>query len=347
MRPHALLSLFSSFALLCPLGSAQDVVSAQSGVIHYSEGVVLVDGVPLDRKPASFPLLKDGSVLKTQKGRAELMLTQGAFLRLDENSSVKMLSSALTSTRLEFLAGSIILDALAAEGNIPVVLQFKDASISFPKPGLYRIDSDTAVLQAYSGEATVKQQDKQTPVDSSRLYFFELATDTKKFSDGTDDEFLDWARNRNQVITEENQAAQADEQSEADADLGGTPLYNYNVPYGGLGATPGFPGLGNIYPYDTFFYNSYAPSAFWMLPPFPGPTLIIGRPFAYRAVSPRWPHSGTWSSRHIAANQSWLASRPVRIYTHPTYTRPATTLSRPTYIHPAVVPRAAPHIGRR
>ncbi len=119
MRWGGSLILFASLTLFCPIGSAQEVVSAQSGVIHYMEGAVMVDGVALERKAATFPLLKDGSVLKTQKGRVELMLTPGTFLRLDENSSVKMLSSALTSTRVEFIAGSAILDTLAAEGDIP------------------------------------------------------------------------------------------------------------------------------------------------------------------------------------------------------------------------------------
>jgi hypothetical protein len=259
-----------------------------------------------------------------------------------------MLASALTSTRLEFISGSAILDALAADGNIPVALQFKDASVSFAEAGLYRIDSATAVLQAYSGKAVVNQQNKQTPVDSTRLYFFELATDTKKFSDGADDEFLDWARTRNQVIADENQAAQADEENEAATDLGGTPSFNLNVPYGGLGATPGFPSFGNVYPYDTLFYNSYLPSSFWMLPPLPQPAFIIRRPFMRRTGSSAWPHSGTgtWNSRRLSTSGTWRAGGPVGLHPRPMYTRPFATTPRPSFVRPAAVrPAARPHVG--
>lgn len=354
MRCNTWLAIIGSLAVYCCSGNAQEVVSAQSGVIHYSEGTVLVDGVPFDRKPATFPLLKENSVLQTQKGRAELLLTPGIFLRLDDNSSVKMRSSALTSTSIEVLSGSAILDALAAEGDIPVTLQYKGASVAFTKPGLYRIDSDTEVLQAYSGEAAVKQGDKQTSVDTTHLYFFGLATDTKKYSDGTEDEFLDWARNRNQVITQENEAAQADEDDNSDPDLGVVPLFNYNVPPGNPGLTAGSPSFGTFYPYSGFYFNSYAPSAFWMLPPLPAPALIITR-FPRRMVSPNWPRSGTWSSRHPGATGTWLTSHPIAVTPHITYARPITPIlphtmySHPVYAHPMATHVAAPavHAGRR
>jgi len=354
----AWLSVVGSLVGFCSAGLAQEVISAQSGAIHFSEGTVLVDGVPLDRKPATFPLLKENSVLQTKKGRVELLLTPGTFLRLDENSSVKMLSTALTATSIEFLSGSAILDAVAAEGDIPVTLRYKQATVTFAKPGLYRIDSDTQVLQAYSGEALVKQDEKQTQVDPSRLYFFELATDTKKFSTGTDDDFLAWAHNRSQVIAEENQAVQAEDDDNADADLGAAPLFNYNVPSGPIGITPGLSSTGGIYPYGypygSFYFNTYAPSSFWPLPPLPAPALIIGR-WPRHNISPHWPRSGTWNSRPSAA-ASILPSHPIPVTPHINYARPMTPLtphpiySHPAYAHPMATPHVASpavHVGRR
>lgn len=341
MRSAGLLAAVATLATFSSIARGQEVVSAQSGVINYSEGAVLVDDTPLDRKPATFPLLKDGSVLRTEKGRAELLLTPGTFLRLDENSSVKMQSSSLTATSLEFLKGSAILDCTAAQGAIPVTLQYKDASVTFSKPGLYRVDSDTEVLQAYSGEAVVKQQGKQTQIDPTRLYFFELDTDTKKFDDGTDDEFLDWARNRNDVITAENQATQAEDQdADADPNLGTAPFnfnapYGLNAPFGSLNAVPSMPNLSPIYPYNSYF--SYVPTVLWALPPLPGPAFIIGRPFAYRPVSPSWPHSSTWQTSHglTSTGLRLTTPRPLSVYSHPVYSHPAVA---PRPVAPAVHP---------
>jgi hypothetical protein len=334
-------------ACFCPcFAPAQEIVSAQSGVVHYLEGAVQIDAVSLEHKPAIYPLLKDGSVLVTKKGRVELMLTPNVFLRLDENSSVKMISSALTATRLEFLNGSCILDALAAANDVPVDIKFKDASIHFGKNGLYRIDNETEVLQAYSGEAVVQQQDKKTKVDPTRLYFFELATDTNKFSEGTDDEFLDWARNRYDVITEENQMAQADagDADDADPDLGGLgmggglpPLYNYGVPHSyGLPPLSTYPNYSSISPYSSL-YNGYVPSTLFPLPLLPGPVLVIG---GYRTH-----HTGTLYGSGAGTISHWPVSswngigHSVGVGSHPgigTITSP-----HPIYSHPAT----ATHVG--
>jgi hypothetical protein len=110
-------SVLFSFALLlrvCRSSAAQDVVSASSGVLQYFEGAVLLDNQPVEHKPAVFPSLKNGSVMHTARGRAELLLTPGVYLRLDENSSVRMQSNSLTNTRLELMEGSAILDNLNA-----------------------------------------------------------------------------------------------------------------------------------------------------------------------------------------------------------------------------------------
>ena len=347
MRLHALLSCCPLLLVLPVGGAAQEVVSAQSGVIHYSEGVVSVDGKRVERSSAAFPLLKEGSVMETEKGRAELLLTPGTFLRLDENSSVKMVSAALTATTVEVLHGSAILDAAAAQGDIPVTLRYKDASVRFQKPGIYRIDSETGVLQAYTGQAAVNQQSREKHVDDSRLYFFDLGTDTKKFSDGADDEFYDWARNRSQVIQDENRIASADtgDLGDDNFDLGSAPLFNYNVPYGGIAPSPGFPTLGStIYPYG--YLTSYPNSPFWTLPPLPGPGLIIGTRWARLPAYTHSPGWGVWSTHHptTGVTSTWLATHHPGTYQHPpTYTHPGTGLMpRPGYNRQII---SAPYVG--
>ena len=335
VRFQALVAVSAFLASFGLIGRAQDVVSAQSGVIHYMEGTVLIDDVPLDHKPGTFPLLKDGSVLRTTKGRVEVMLTPGTFLRLDENTSIKMISSALTATRIEFTKGSIILDALSAQGDIPIQLVYSGATVKFAKPGLYRIDSDTEVLQTYSGQAVVKQDDKETPIDDSRLYFFELATDTKKFDSGTQDEFLDWAQNRNQQIAAENQATQADaDDSDADANSGLAP-FNYNSPLGNPGNVPSLPNYGSAYPYSVtpfnsygmFYFNSFGPANLFPLTPIITPAIIVTHwpTHPVHVGSSNWPHPTTWPVIHSPLTPTGIhlpAPHPVTGSIHPNYARP-------------------------
>src|SRR5690242_11182530 len=69
---------------------AQSVISARSGLIHYVEGRVLLDGKPVEVKITNFPEVKESMELRSEDGRAEVLLNPGVFLRLAENSAVRM-----------------------------------------------------------------------------------------------------------------------------------------------------------------------------------------------------------------------------------------------------------------
>ena len=59
---------------LAPRALAQSVISAHSGVIHYVEGDVTIDGTPVHPKFAEFPDVKAGQLVATAEGRAEILL---------------------------------------------------------------------------------------------------------------------------------------------------------------------------------------------------------------------------------------------------------------------------------
>src|SRR5262245_52912637 len=92
-------------AIGCSSGWAQQAISARSGMIHYVEGDVAIDGTAIHPKFAEFPEVKNNEVLSTQEGRVEVLLTPGVFLRLAENSSVRMVSNSLTDTRIAVVSG--------------------------------------------------------------------------------------------------------------------------------------------------------------------------------------------------------------------------------------------------
>src|ERR1051326_8247865 len=92
-------------ASLAPAAWAQSVISAHSGIIHYVEGEVSIDGNAIHPKFAEFPEVKAGQLVATAEGRVEILLTPGVFLRMAENTSVRMVSNALADTRLEVVSG--------------------------------------------------------------------------------------------------------------------------------------------------------------------------------------------------------------------------------------------------
>ncbi len=102
------------FWTLTPLvglpAAAQSVISAHSGLVHFSDGSVFLDDQRLEQKAGKFGQMNNGSELRTEDGRAEVLLTPGTFLRVGANSAVRMLSNQLDDTRVELLSGSAVLD---------------------------------------------------------------------------------------------------------------------------------------------------------------------------------------------------------------------------------------------
>src|SRR3954453_14583464 len=103
MRPSmirlAVVGLVGSLSCL-PL-AAQQLISAKSGLIHYAEGDAKIGEQTASPNNGIFQSLAVGKELTTGEGRAEMLLGPGQFVRLNENSSVKMISNKLDATRLD------------------------------------------------------------------------------------------------------------------------------------------------------------------------------------------------------------------------------------------------------
>ncbi len=296
--------VFFSFALLlsvCKIGKTQDVVSASSGLLHYFEGRIVLDNKPIEHKAAVFPSLKNGSVLRTEKGRAELLLTPDVYLRLDENTSLRMESNALTDTRLEMTTGSVILDNLNAPASKDVAVIHEGTTIRFPKPGIYRIDCEPGELQVFSGEAEVTHGKVLLPVDSTHLYYFALELTTNKYGDGAMDEFYDWAHNRSEIIADQNQMASIEQNDASDPDPSGVagllgPLSSVSPTYSGPSSSIfAYPSYGASPGYGSVISPLYL-SPLARLQGFPAaPGILIYAPYRHRPVDrpagTKWPVS--------------------------------------------------------
>ena len=190
-----------SLSLLCAQVSAQSIISTHSGLIHFLEGSVFLDDRLLAPSYGRFSEISENSVLRTELGRAEVLLTPNTFLRIGENSAVRMISSNLSDTQVEFLNGSAILQS----NDIPlpdnsVTLIYKGWKIRQPKQGLYRIDSDPPRLKMYNGDCEVTLDGKTMAVNERSLISFPDAVVTESFT--TDTDALDrWADKRSRATS--------------------------------------------------------------------------------------------------------------------------------------------------
>lgn len=135
---------------------AQPVTSAKSGVVAYLEGKVFLENDRLEFSTTHFPQIKENGTLRTEDGRAEVLLTPGVVLRLGENSSLKMITNRLIDTRLELVTGSAVVEADAVEKDTAVTIVCKSGIAGLSKVGIYRFDAEPGRLRVFKGLADVK-----------------------------------------------------------------------------------------------------------------------------------------------------------------------------------------------
>jgi hypothetical protein len=190
--------LLGGFALY-----AQNVISAQSGMVHYTEGKVLLAGKPIEPSMTNFPGLKENQELRTEQGRAEVLLTPGVFLRLAENSAIRMISNRLTDSRLEFLAGSAVVESADLLKDNAVAVVFRDSTVQLRKNGIYRFDSAPAQLRVFDGEAAVRTGSQELVVKAGKLLSFDGMA-VEKFDRNLGDALDRWSRRRDGYIAMAN-----------------------------------------------------------------------------------------------------------------------------------------------
>src|SRR5438270_3764048 len=94
---------------------------ARPGTINYAEGQVILDGSSVGAKQVGNSEVAPGHVLETQNGKAEMLLTPGVFLRLNDHSAVRMISPSLTDTRVEMLRGRAMVEAAQVKDENRIV----------------------------------------------------------------------------------------------------------------------------------------------------------------------------------------------------------------------------------
>src|SRR5271165_5519225 len=156
-RSFQMLKRLSLSVLLVGTSSAwaQQVISARSGVIHFVEGQVTLEGTLVQPKFAEFPDVKNGQTLAAEDGRAEVLMNPGVILRIGENSSFKMLSNSRSDTRLEVLTGEAVVEVGELLPTNAITLVHGDVHIELIKRGLYQISADK--FRVYEGEARVTE----------------------------------------------------------------------------------------------------------------------------------------------------------------------------------------------
>jgi hypothetical protein len=243
-------------ALSVFVAAAQTRPVARPGSVNYMEGLVTLNGQPVDRNAVGSREMSSGQVLATTDGRAEVLLTPGVFLRLDHNSALRMVSPDLTDTVVELMNGRAMVEAdwVAKENHLEI--DTKGGQVVLEKNGLYEVNADKGTVATFDGKATVMVDEHSVDVGRGRL--FALTNNpkfkTEGFNRNAGDSLYAWSRLRSQYM------AQASAESGRTVLVGGPyafagPGWFWNPWYDGWAFLPG---TGYLYsPFGFAFYSPF------------------------------------------------------------------------------------------
>lgn len=205
-KPGTILGAGLAIVFAAATASGQALISAKAGLIHYTEGDAKIGEQSASPNNGTFQSLAVGKELSTGEGRAEMLLGPGQFLRLNEATSVRMVSNKLDATKLEVVRGSVMLEVLEIQKGIPLVLAFGANTIEVRKTGLYRIDAAESRLRVIDGEAMVEGNSQTMTIKKGHEVVMGAVLAQSTFDANTGDEFSRWAQRRSGYIATANVA---------------------------------------------------------------------------------------------------------------------------------------------
>ena len=141
--------------------------TAHPGTLNYVEGSVSLEGQPMNDKSVGSVALNPGETLTTTEGKAEILLTPGVFLRIGDDSAVRMISPSLTLTQMELLHGraGVEVDEIHPENDLEII----DSGVvtQLVRPGYYEFDANHPTVMVFDGKAAVQVREGKYKVVKS------------------------------------------------------------------------------------------------------------------------------------------------------------------------------------
>src|SRR5579862_9473985 len=134
---------------------AQNPLPARPGSVNYVEGNATIGPQALTADSAGKVELEKDETLNTQDGKVEILLTPGVFLRVADNSAVKMVSPDLANTEVALVGGRASIEVLDISKNNNIRVDLNDSSIRLENKGLYEFDASQNRVMVYKGKAEV------------------------------------------------------------------------------------------------------------------------------------------------------------------------------------------------
>jgi len=168
-RFGALASFFLAAILVAPAwGVSPGANSAVPGTLNYVEGQASIGEQTLNSKSIGSAQLEPGQSLDTGTGKAEVLLTPGVFLRVGDDSSVKMISPSLTNTEVALTKGEAMIEVAEIHPENDIRVATGSTTTQLLKTGLYDFNLNQEELRVFDGKAVVMNGDEHVTVKGGR-----------------------------------------------------------------------------------------------------------------------------------------------------------------------------------
>jgi hypothetical protein len=135
----------------------------------------------------------------------EILLTPGVFLRVAENSSVKMVSPDLANIRVSLEKGRALVEVIQIRNENDIRIDQNGASTKLLKTGLYDFDAEHSQVRVFKGKAELSAGNQKVTLTGGRA--LTLNTGGKPKAQGFEprqfeDEFYRWSGLRSGYLSE-------------------------------------------------------------------------------------------------------------------------------------------------
>jgi len=259
----------------------------QIGSINYVEGQVSINDQNLSAQDVGSTALQAGEVLSTGHGRAEMLLTPGAFVRLDNNSAVELVAPSENQVEIGLDRGRVAVEVadLGMGGGSSVRVSQNGVTTDISTKGLYEFDAERGQVFVLAGAAHVNSNGQQIQMNGGNELALNDSTLRPRSFDPASmhDDFYNWNSSRSNMLAHANQDVAPAYTNNTSANSSGSdedayatqPAPDYAPPPApGYAYGPGWYGAG-------WYWDPYYSTYTWV----PGAGLYYS-PFGYGFYSP-------------------------------------------------------------
>jgi hypothetical protein len=188
--------------------AAPDARSALPGTVNYIEGQVNIGSDTLNADSIGSAMLEPNQTLETGTGKAEILLTPGVFLRVDDNSAVTMISPGLTNTEVQLDQGRAMVEVAEIHDQNHLRINAGGFETQLVKKGLYEFDADRQEIMVFDGKAQVQDGDRTISMNGGKRLELNTGAELKAHGFDKDDykqsDLYQWSSLRSSYLAEAN-----------------------------------------------------------------------------------------------------------------------------------------------